>query len=80
MPILNDILSHEVIGPAILQGRQEGRLEGRLEILKRQLEKCFGPIPAWLEPRLATLSTSEDDEVAIRILDTERLEDLFPND
>lgn len=27
MPILNDILSHEVIGPAILQGRQEGRQE-----------------------------------------------------
>ncbi len=27
MSILNDILSHEVIGPAILQDRQEGRLE-----------------------------------------------------
>ncbi len=31
MPILNDILSHEVIGPAILQGREEGRAEGRQE-------------------------------------------------
>ncbi len=35
MPILLDIMDHEVIGPAIRkgleQGRQEGRLEGRQE-------------------------------------------------
>ncbi len=31
MPILNDIMDHEVIGPAIRQGRKEGKAEGKAE-------------------------------------------------
>ncbi len=69
MPILNDILSHEVIGPAILQGRQE--------ILRKQIEKRFGPIPQWVDARLAGFSASELDDVAVRLLDDVSLEDLF---
>ncbi|MGH9608176.1 MAG: Rpn family recombination-promoting nuclease/putative transposase [Bryobacteraceae bacterium] len=87
MPILNDILSHEVIGPAILQGRQEGlqeglqegRQEGQREILRRQMEKRFGAIPNWVEGRLASFSESELDEFAMRLLDASRLEELFAN-
>jgi predicted transposase YdaD len=83
MPILNDILDHEVIGPAILQGRQEGRQEGRREgrheMLGRLLEKRFGPIPAWVEPRLANLSAAELDSVAVRVFDISHLEELFPD-
>ncbi len=82
MPILNSILDHQVIGPAILQGRQqglkEGRQEGRQEIIRRQLEKRFGAVPDWAEARLINLSASEIDEVAVRLLDATRLEDLFP--
>jgi predicted transposase YdaD len=89
MPILNDILDHEVIGPAILQGRregrqeglQEGRQEGRQEglqaVTRRLLEKRFGQIPAWVETRLANLSTAELYDLAERILDTSNLEQLF---
>ena len=75
MPILNDILSHDLLGPAILQGRQEGRQE----LLRRLLEKRFGPIPNWVEARLASLSASEIDEVAVRVLETPHLEELFPD-
>ncbi|HMF76711.1 MAG TPA: DUF4351 domain-containing protein [Bryobacteraceae bacterium] len=82
MPILNDILEHEVIGPAILQGRkegmQEGRQEGRKELLRRILEKRFGQIPGWVETRLATLSAAELDELAERVLDASRWGELFP--
>jgi len=74
MPILNSILSHQVIGPAIRQGRKEGRKE----ILRRQLEKRFGLVPDWVEDRLGSLSASELGEVAVRLLDVERLEELFP--
>ena len=77
MPILNDILSHKVLGPAILQGRQEGRQEGRQDILKRQLEKRFGPIPGWVEARFSSLSTDELEDLAVRLLDAAKLEDLF---
>ena len=78
MPLLNNILDHEVLGPAILQGRQEGRHEGRIEVLRRLFEKRFGPVPNWVEVRLASLSASEIDDVAVRLLDAECIDDLFP--
>ncbi len=82
MPILNSILDHQVIGPAIRQGRQEGwqegRQEGRQEILRLMLEKRFGSLPAWVEARLRSLSASDLDGIAVRILDATRLEELFP--
>jgi predicted transposase/invertase (TIGR01784 family) len=94
MPILNDIMDHQVIGPAIRQGReeglkeglkegrQEGRQEGReekgREILRRQLEKRFGSLPKWASSRLANLSEPEVDELTILFVDAPRLEDLFP--
>ena len=78
MPILNDLLSHEVIGPAILQGRQEGRQEGHQELLLTLIGKRFGAVPSWVEDRLSQLSLAELDEVAIRLLDAPNLETLFP--
>ena len=47
--------------------------------LRRQLEKRFGPIPQWVEDRLASLSVSELDEVGVRLLDAAQLEELFPD-
>jgi hypothetical protein len=38
MPILDDIMDHDVLGPAIRQGRQEGGQD----ILRGQLNKRFG--------------------------------------
>ena len=82
MPIMNDILDHDLLGPAILQGRQEGRQEGRKEgqqeLLRLQLERRFGRIPGWAEARLASLSATELDDVAIRVLDASSFEELFP--
>jgi flagellar biosynthesis/type III secretory pathway protein FliH len=82
MPVLNSILDHQVLGPAILQGRreglQEGLQEGRQEIVKKLLEKQFGPLPSWIEDQLKSSSSSELDTIAIRLLDAKRLEDLFP--
>ena len=95
MPILDDLLSHEVIGPAILQGRlegrEEGRLEGRLEgrqegvqqearkLLHTLIEKRFGSAPRWAEERMAHLPTSELEELATRLFDASSLEELFSN-
>lgn len=74
MPILNDILEHEVIGPAILQGRQEGRRD----VLRSVLVRRFGPIPDWAEERLASLSADDLDGLVTRILDASCLEEIFP--
>jgi predicted transposase YdaD len=98
MPILNDILDHQVIGPAIReglqqglekglqqgreqglqQGRELGLQQGRLEILRRLLEKRFGPLPNAAATRLYALSETELDQLALRILDASTLDELFP--
>jgi hypothetical protein len=82
MPILNDIMDHEVIGPAIRQGLKRGREEGEkaasLKLVKLFVEKRFGEIPAYVEARLTAMSTDELDLIAGRVLDAPSLEDLLP--
>ncbi|HTS31839.1 MAG TPA: DUF4351 domain-containing protein [Bryobacteraceae bacterium] len=80
MPITEDILNHELIGPAYRAGRQEGREEGRHEgelvILRRQIAKRFGPIPA-LDEKLAHCSADEVANLSEHVLDASSLEDLI---
>jgi len=86
MPILDDIMDHEVLGPAIRKGMRQGRKEGlrdgmqvgRQEILGQQLQKRFGAIPKRIKTRLTTLSVPELDELALRLLDVATLDELFP--
>jgi predicted transposase YdaD len=81
MPILNDIMDNRVIGPAIRkglrQGRVEGRLEGQVEILLGMAEKRFGRIPPAISQRMATLKPAQLQQVGLRLLDAQRIEDLF---
>ena len=55
MPITTSILEHDVLGPLFKKGLQEGRQEGELAILRRLIEKRFGPLPGWASERLAAL-------------------------
>ena len=73
MPILNSILDHEVIGPAIRQGFKQGGSH----IIRRQLENRFGKLPDWAELRLAALSAGDLDEIAVRVLSAKSLPDVF---
>jgi hypothetical protein len=94
MPILDDILDHEVIGAAIRQGFKAGyeqgfragleqglkrRQEAGQKLLKRLLQKRFGITPDWVQARLPNLPPDELDALALRIFDVARLEDLFPD-
>ena len=89
MPILDDIMDHDVIGPAIRrgleQGREEGREEGReqgtqteaLAYTRRLLSRRFGTLPTAIEDRLSKLSTIELEDLGVRLLDATALSDLF---
>jgi predicted transposase YdaD len=89
MPILNDIMDHRVIGPAIRQGIKEGMeqgLEKGLEkgrheevmlILRRLMAKRFGPLPAWAEERLINLSIAELEDLSLRVLDAKSIVEMF---
>jgi hypothetical protein len=76
MPITEDILNHDLIGPAYGEGWQEGYREGVLSVVRRQLLKRFRPIPAWREKRLALCSVSDLLELGERLLDAQIPEDL----
>jgi uncharacterized protein DUF4351 len=71
MPILDDIMDHQVFGPLLRQGRQD--------VLRVILQKRFGQLPASVETRLKSLSAPDLDDLAVRILDAHRLEELFPS-
>jgi hypothetical protein len=83
MPILDDIMDHDLLGPAIRRRLQQNHLEGLIEgernVVIRQIEKRFGSVPAWAEQRLDAMSAVEIEETALRLLDAHKLEDLLGN-
>jgi hypothetical protein len=69
MPILNNILEHEVLG--------RERHEEALTMVRQIVEKRFGAVPAWVEQRLAAKSVSELEKLNVRVLDVQSLEELL---
>jgi hypothetical protein len=59
------------------RGLDEGRQEGELTILRRQIEKRFGALPAWATEKLAALPASELKDLSERVLDAKSLEELL---
>jgi predicted transposase YdaD len=59
------------------EGRQEGAVAGRCQLLARQLEARFGPLPESMLQQLASASVPQLDGWAIRLLDASSLADVF---
>ena len=77
MPILNDIMDHKVLGREYKRGWAEGTHDGELRILRRLLQKRFGPVPAWVEERLGDRSAEDLEALSLRLLEAQSLEDLL---
>jgi hypothetical protein len=89
MPILDDIMDHDLLGPeykrGLAQGRdqgrekwlEEGRREGELTVLLRQIGNRFGVVPAALRDRLEKMSLPEIETLAVRLLDARNLDELL---
>jgi predicted transposase YdaD len=85
MPIDLDIRDHEVLGPMFIEaeqkghreGRREGRQEGELTVLRRLIEKRFGPLPIWAGDKLAALPASALEDLSERVLDARSVEELL---
>ena len=73
MPILDDIMDHDVLGREFRRGLEKGR-EG---VILRQSEKRFGPLPQWARERIESMTSTEVEEVALRLFDARSLEELF---
>jgi hypothetical protein len=81
MPILDDIMDHDLFGPAIRRGMEMGQAEGyqrgERSIIARQMEQRFGPIPTWAQEKLGAVPTDEIERLALRLLDAQSLEELL---
>ena len=85
MPILDDIMDHEVLGRerkrGIALGRAEGLAEGLSEgerrVVLRLIGKRFGSVPEWAKQRVEALSAADLEQVELRILDSPSLEGLL---
>jgi Domain of unknown function (DUF4351) len=58
-------------------GLQQGLQQGEVIVLKRQMTRRFGPLPAWAEQRLEQASLRELEGWADRVLEAQQLEDVF---
>ncbi len=61
----------------IQEGMQQGMQQGRVSVLCRQLEKRFGTLPQTTHDRLAKLSSDELDELSLKVLDAQNIDELF---
>lgn len=77
MPLMDSILDNKVLGREYKRGMEEGKAEGERTILRGQIEKRFGPIPAWADEQLRARSAVELEAIGIRVLDAPSLEDLL---
>jgi predicted transposase YdaD len=85
MPILNDIMDHEVLGPKLRKARAEGERAGRedgiergeRQILTRMIEKRFGRIPVWAAKSLDAMTPGQLEATALRLLDAATIKELL---
>src|SRR5262245_42090831 len=61
----------------IEKGRQEGRQEGEMVMLRRLLTQRFGPLPEEVEQRLHAATVQDLERWADRVLDAQRLDEVF---
>jgi len=69
MPILNDIMDHEVFG----RERRRGERTALFVIMSER----FGPVPAWARERIESLGSPELEQLMRRVLKANSLEDLL---
>ncbi len=77
MPVFNPLLENKVLGREYKRGMAQGVQQGELLVLRRQLEKRFGPIPMWAEEALAVQTAPELEELSLRVLDATTIEELL---
>jgi hypothetical protein len=58
-------------------GIEKGIHQGETLVLRRQLTRRFGPLPAWVEQRLEEASAAQLEAWAERVLEAARLEEVF---
>jgi len=77
MAIILDIENNPFLRDIFEEGRQEGQIEGEGALVRRQLARRFGVLPAWAEQHIAAADTTTLEQWGLRLLDATSLEEVF---
>ena len=77
MALTIDIENNPFLRDVFEEGRQEGQIEGERALVRRQLERRFGPLPAWTEQHIAAADTATLEQWGLLLLDATSLEEVF---
>ena len=77
VPVLIDIMDNPVFAREYKRGIVEGKREGELSLLRRMLEKRFGPIPQAAEQRLSQASLDQIETWGEALLDAASIGELL---
>jgi predicted transposase YdaD len=77
LDIENNPFLREIFEEGRQEGRQEGQIEGERALVRRQLARRFGVVPAWAEQHIAAADTTTLEQWGLRLLDTTSLEEVF---
>jgi predicted transposase YdaD len=67
----------EGLQEGIEKGREEGRKSGETALLRKMLELKYGPIPEWVEDRIAQADATDIEQWAANLLNAQTLEAVF---
>ncbi len=59
------------------EGAAEGEARGEAKLLRKQLTRRFGSLPAWVETRLTDASEEQLETWVQRLLERRSLEEIF---
>ncbi len=59
------------------EGEQKGLQQGQAQLLSRQIEHKFGPVPPHYQARLSQAAADQLQNWSLNVLDAQRIEDVF---
>jgi hypothetical protein len=85
MPFVVDLMENKVfqaryesgLAEGEARGRVEGEVRGELKVLRAQLNKRFGELPAWAQERLERASAGQLDMWSLKLLDAASLDEAL---
>ena len=76
--ILKTSINDKTFGPWIRKGMAKGAAKQAQRMLRLQLKKRFGVLPAAVDKRLASITETEAENLALALMDARNLDELFP--
>jgi hypothetical protein len=81
MPILDDIMDHDLLGPilrkGLAQGIEQGIEQGERRVVLGQVRRRFGDLAPETAARFEALNREQLERVSLRLFDALTVEDLF---